>query len=87
MDCDCFAEMNFPSENAFRLFYKRIYEKETAASLAESENQFLEQGKIKIIVVGETWSTGPSGVTTNETSEITKNDMSDSEMSSSERSA
>lgn len=88
-NCDCIAEMNFPSEKAFRLFYKRIYEKETAASLAESENQFLEQGKIKIIVVGETWSTGPSGVTTNETSEVTKNknDMSDSEMSSSERSA
>lgn len=87
MDCDCFAEMNFPSEKAFRSFYKRIYEKETAATLAESENKFLEQGKIKIIVVGETWSTGPSGATTREESEVTKNEISDSEMSSSERSA
>tara|TARA_R110002003_G_scaffold44_15_gene3377 strand:- start:21304 stop:21801 length:498 start_codon:yes stop_codon:yes gene_type:complete len=25
LDCDCIAEMTFPSENAFQKFYKRIY--------------------------------------------------------------
>ncbi|KAH7400732.1 hypothetical protein DE146DRAFT_471488 [Phaeosphaeria sp. MPI-PUGE-AT-0046c] len=84
MDCDCVGEMTFPSEKAFRVFYKRIYEKETAAILAEHENKFLEHGKVRVIVVGETWSTGPDGVTTSEKSEITKNEASDSEMSSSE---
>jgi hypothetical protein len=86
MDCDCIAEMNFPCEKAFRKFYKKIYEKEIAAILAEDENKFLEQGKVRIIVVGETWSTGPDGVTTSEKSPVTKSDVSDSDMSSSERS-
>jgi hypothetical protein len=83
MDCDCIAEMNFPSEKAFRQFYKRIYEKETAAVLAADENKFLEKGKVRVIVVGETWSTGPDGVTTSEKSGITMSDTSDSDMSSS----
>lgn len=87
MDCDCVADMTFPNEKAFRAFYKRIYEKEIAAILAENENKFLEQGKVRIVVVGETWSTGPDGVTTSEKSDLTRNEASDSEMSSSERSA
>lgn len=74
LDCDCVAEMTFPSEKAFRVFYKRIYEKETAAILAEDENKFLEKGKVRVIVVGETWSTGPDGVTTSQISEITRNE-------------
>jgi hypothetical protein len=75
MDCDCIAEMNFPTEKAFRQFYKKLYEKEIAAVLAE--------GKVRVIVVGETWSTGPDGVTTTEKSVITQSDTSDSDMSSS----
>jgi hypothetical protein len=83
MDCDCIAEMNFPTEKAFRQFYKKLYEKEIAAVLAEDENRFLEKGKVRVIVVGETWSTGPDGVTTTEKSVITQSDTSDSDMSSS----
>jgi hypothetical protein len=86
MDCDCVAEMTCPSEKDFRKFYKKIYEKEIAAVLAEDENRFLEQGKVRVIVVGETWSTAPDGVTTRERSVVTKNEASDSDMSSSERS-
>lgn len=78
--------MNFPSEKAFRKFYKKIYEKEVAAVLAEDENKFLEQGKVRIIVVGETWSTSHDGVTTSEKSDITRSDTSDSDVSISDRS-
>jgi hypothetical protein len=83
---DCVAEMTWSSEKDFRKFYKKIYEKEIAAVLAEDENRFLEQGKVRVIVVGETWSTAPDGVTTRERSVVTKNEASDSDMSSSERS-
>lgn len=86
MDCDCVAELSFPSEKAFGRFYKKLYEKEIAAVLAEDENRFLEQGKLRIIVVGETCSTSPDGVTTSEKSDITRSDGSDSDMSSSDRS-
>jgi hypothetical protein len=83
IDCDCIGEMNFPSEKAFRQFYKKYHEKEIAAVLAEDENRFLEKGKVKVIVVGETWSSGPDGVTTIEKSGITQSDASDSDVSSS----
>jgi hypothetical protein len=86
MDCDCVAELSFPSEKDFRKFYKKLYEKEIAAVLAEDENKFLEQGKVRVIVVGETWSTTPDGVTTSDKSDITKSDVSDSELSSSDQS-
>lgn len=84
LDCDCIAEMTFPSEKRFQNFYKKIYEKEIAAVLAEDERRFLEKGKTTAVVVGETWSTGPDGVTRTEKSDITKSDASDSDMSSSE---
>ena len=86
LDCDCLAEMNFPCEKAFRKFYKKIYQKEIAAVLAEDETKFLEQGKVRVIVVGETWSTTPDGLTTSEKSDITRSDTSDSDMSISDRS-
>jgi hypothetical protein len=75
--------MNFPSEKAVRQFYKKYHEKEIAAVLAEDENRFLEKGKVKIIVVGETWSSGSDGVTTVEKGGITQIDASDSDVSSS----
>ena len=86
VDCDCIAEMTFPSENGFQKFYKKIYEKEVAAVLAEDEKHCLEQGKMTVVVVGETWSTGPDGVTKSEKSDISRRHASDSEMSSSEQS-
>lgn len=79
LDCDCIAEMSFPDEKDFRKFYKKIYEKEIAARLAEDEQKFLEQGKTTVVVVGETWSTGPDGVARSEKTEIT---TSESEASS-----
>jgi hypothetical protein len=82
VDCDCIAEMHFPTERAFRQFYKKYHQKEVAAVLAEDENRFLEKGKVKVIVVGETWSTGPDGVTTTEKSGISQSDTSDSDISS-----
>ncbi|KAH8732387.1 hypothetical protein GQ44DRAFT_697569 [Phaeosphaeriaceae sp. PMI808] len=87
VDCDCVAEMTFASEKVFRKFYNKIYEKENAAILAEDENKFLQKGKTRAVVIGETWSTGPDGVTTSERHYVAKSDGSDSEMSSSDRSA
>jgi hypothetical protein len=87
MDCDCVAELTFPSEKHFSKFYKKIYEKEIAAVIAADENKFLEPGKVRVIVVGETCSTSPHGVTTSQKSDITRSDASDSsDMSSSDRS-
>lgn len=86
LDCDCIAEMTFPDEKGFQNFYKRIYEKDIAAILAEDERKFLEKGKTTAVVVAETWSTGPDGVARGEKCDITKSDASDSEVSSSDRS-
>ncbi|KAL5114420.1 hypothetical protein ACEQ8H_007675 [Pleosporales sp. CAS-2024a] len=74
LDCDCVAELTFPSQRHFGEFYKKVYEKENAAVLAEDENRFLEQGKTCIIVVGETYSTGPDGVTTSDKNHFAQND-------------
>jgi hypothetical protein len=87
VDCDCIAEMTFPSDKMFQKFYKKIYSKEIAALLAEDENNFLQSGKTRAVVIGETWSTGPDGVTTSEQSDVARSDGSDSDVSSSERSA
>lgn len=79
IDCDCLAEMTFTDEKTFQKFYKRIYEKEIAAPLAEEEKKFLLTSKTRVVVVGETWTTGQDGVTRTETSDITKSDASDNE--------
>jgi hypothetical protein len=63
LDCDCIGEMNFTDERSFREFYKAIYEKENAAILAQSEDKFLDTGKTRVVVVGETWTTDVNGVT------------------------
>jgi hypothetical protein len=86
VDCDCIAEMNFACEKEFQKFYKKIYQKEIAAILAEDENKFLKRGQTTAVVIGETWSTGPDGRSTSEQSDIAKSDSSDSDVSSSERS-
>lgn len=82
LDCDCIAEMIFPDEKGFQKFYKKIYEKEIAAQLAEDEQKFLSQGSTTAVVVGETWSTGPDGVAEYEKSDITKSDASESDVES-----
>jgi hypothetical protein len=87
LDCDCIAEMTFSCEKVFRKFYKKIYEKEIAAILAEDENNFLKRGRTRAVVIGETWSTNSDGLTTNEQCDVTRSDGSDSDISSSERSA
>ncbi|KAI9872635.1 MAG: hypothetical protein M1823_008122 [Watsoniomyces obsoletus] len=87
MDCDCIAEMTFPSEKDFQKFYKRIYEKEVAAVLAKDEVKFLEEGLTRVVVVGETWSTGPDGVSVCEKNDVSRSDISDSDGGGSERSS
>jgi hypothetical protein len=85
LDCDCIAEMTFPNEKSFQTFYKKIYERDVAAILAKDERIFLEQGKTRIVVVGETWNTGTDGVTTRDSSDIARSDASDSDASPVER--
>ncbi|KAF2024754.1 hypothetical protein EK21DRAFT_117453 [Setomelanomma holmii] len=87
LDCDCIAEMKFPSEHAFQKFYKRIYEKEIAASLAEDEVKFLQKGKTRAVVVGETWSTGPDGIAVTEKSDVSNRSDTDSDTNSNEPSS
>lgn len=53
-DFDAIAEMTFENEKAFHEFYKCIYEAEAARRLAADEETFLDPGKMKIVVVGDT---------------------------------
>lgn len=79
LDCDCIAELSFTNEKAFQRFWKKIYQLEVAKLLAADENKFLAKGKTKIVVIGETWDTGPDGVVTIDKSDMTRNDSSDSD--------
>ncbi|EOA82705.1 uncharacterized protein SETTUDRAFT_96702 [Exserohilum turcica Et28A] len=63
MDYDCITETTFESEAHFLNFYRSVYAKEVAEILTNDEANFLESGKTKIIVVGETWTTDQSGMT------------------------
>ena len=56
-DYDATAELTFESEDAFRRFYRALYEPETAAILSRDEELFLDTGKIITVVVGDTQST------------------------------
>ena len=85
-DYDCIAELSFTSEEMFHSFYKKIYERDVAAVLAKDEEKFLEPGKTRVVVVGESWITDQNGVTTNEISPVSKSDGYDSEASASGRS-
>ncbi|KAJ4333145.1 hypothetical protein N0V95_009499 [Ascochyta clinopodiicola] len=85
IDYDCVSEMTFASEPAFHAFYKRVYDKDVAAKLAADEKSFLELGKTRVVVVGETVST-EHGVTRTVTNSMRGADTSDSEGSSSEHS-
>ncbi|KAG9199466.1 hypothetical protein G6514_008429 [Epicoccum nigrum] len=79
IDYDCVAEMTFESEHAFQAFYKKVYEKDVAAKLAADETAFLEMGKTRIVVVGETLAT-EHGVTRTVTNSIqATTDTSESE--------
>jgi hypothetical protein len=81
LDCDCIAEMTFENIAHFQAFYKKIYEKENAALLARDEEMFLQRGATKVIVVGETWSTDESGVSTLESDATAKSERSNSDAS------
>jgi hypothetical protein len=83
LDCDCIAEMTFDSEARFQEFYKRLYSLENAAILARDEEKFLEKGKTRVIVVGETWSTDEHGVSSREIGYVRKDERSDSDTSGS----
>ncbi len=85
IDYDVVSEMTFETEHAFQAFYKRVYEKDVAAKLAADETKFLELGKTRIVVVGETIST-VNGVTRTVKNSVRSNDTSDSEGSMSEQS-
>lgn len=47
--------------------------------LAEDEVKFLEKGKTRVVVVGETWSTDQDGVTVCEKNDVSKSDTFDSD--------
>ncbi|KAF2731795.1 hypothetical protein EJ04DRAFT_514357 [Polyplosphaeria fusca] len=53
-DHDVVAELTWESEKLFHDFYKTIYESKAAAQLATDEESFLERGKMKAVVVGDT---------------------------------
>ncbi|KAJ4993088.1 hypothetical protein SVAN01_01440 [Stagonosporopsis vannaccii] len=82
IDYDVVSEMTFDSERTFQAFYKRVYEKDVAAKLAADETKFLELGKTRIVVVGETIST-EHGVTRTVKNYVRDHDTSDSEGSTS----
>ncbi|KAF9697248.1 hypothetical protein EKO04_005006 [Ascochyta lentis] len=84
IDYDCVSEMTFANQHAFHAFYKRVYDKDVAAKLAADEKSFLELGKTRVVVVGETVAT-ERGVTRTVKNSI-RTDVSDSEGSSSEHS-
>lgn len=75
LDCDCIAELVFGSEDKFQKFYKKIYEKDIAKILVEDENKFLEKGKTRIVVVGETCNTSPEGVFSSEVHDVKNDDI------------
>lgn len=81
-DYDCIAELGFDSEFDFQMFFKGIYAKENAAILARDEEKFLEPGKTRAVVVGETIS-DDGDRTIHEVGYIPKLHSPDSEMSSS----
>ncbi|KAI8937023.1 hypothetical protein NX059_006246 [Plenodomus lindquistii] len=81
-DYDCIAELSFDSEMDLQLFYRGIYAAETAAILTRDEEKFLEPGKTRVVVVGET-VTEQGGFTTSEIGYTPKFDSPDSERSSS----
>jgi hypothetical protein len=84
-DCDCVADMTFESEQAFQAFYKKIYERDVAKVLAADEQLFLDVGKTRVVVIGETIST-EYGTTTSVTNSIRTSEASDSDVSASDHS-
>jgi hypothetical protein len=83
IDYDCIADMTFESETAFQAFYRKIYERDVAKVLAADEKLFLEVGKTRVVVVGET-VTAEYGTTTTMTHPIPAADPSDSDASTSD---
>ncbi|KAF2853005.1 hypothetical protein T440DRAFT_420165 [Plenodomus tracheiphilus IPT5] len=81
-DYDCIAELSFDSELDFQLFYRGIYAKENAAILARDEEKFLEPGKTRVVVVGET-VTDQGGYTTHDVGFTPKFESPEREMSTS----
>ncbi|RAR07926.1 dimeric alpha-beta barrel domain-containing protein [Stemphylium lycopersici] len=83
LDCDCISEVTFQDEAHFHTFYRNIYAKENAAIIARDEENFLERGKTRIIVVGESWCTDELGKTTRDVGHGIMSERADSEGSSS----
>ncbi|EUC47128.1 hypothetical protein COCMIDRAFT_90898 [Bipolaris oryzae ATCC 44560] len=63
-DFDCISDMVFEDEAHFLEFYRSVYSKEISAVLTKDEANFLEGGKTRVIVIGETWTTDRAGSTT-----------------------
>lgn len=85
-DYDCISETTFDDEAHFRVFYRNVYAKETAAKLTRDEANFLENGKTRIMVIGETWSTDRAGMTSRDVGLGLISDPSDSDDTNSSRS-
>jgi hypothetical protein len=56
-DFDAVAELTWEDEKTFQEFYKAIYESETSVRLAVDEDQFMDSGGWKSVVVGSTANT------------------------------
>lgn len=82
LDCDCVAELTFQDEMTFRRFYASLYEKETAAKLAEDEGRFLDPSLTRVVVIEET-IIEENGVIAREKFLISKSDVEDSDTSTS----
>lgn len=54
VEYDVLTQMTWDTEQQFQKFYKAIYETTAAARLAEDEEHFLDPGKLRAIVVGDT---------------------------------
>jgi hypothetical protein len=78
-DCDCISETTFENEAHFLEFYRNVYSKEVAALLTRDEENFLQGGKTRIVVIGETWSTDRAGLTMRDVGHGLMSEPSDSD--------
>ncbi|KAF2467316.1 uncharacterized protein BDR25DRAFT_305713 [Lindgomyces ingoldianus] len=58
VDWDGYAELKFRDELHFQQFFALVNEPEAAAKIQEDEERFSDSEKFKVVVLGETISTG-----------------------------
>lgn len=60
-DCDVISELTFEDEKAFQTFFAKYQSGEVAAAIKEDEENFLDAGKLKAVVIGEVQETRREG--------------------------